>query len=92
MIRHISGLTGKTLFTKGVHSAWQTVGPVMFTRVIHHFRYSGLTVYPSWYFVPRHHTGELHYNGPGRPYADQRWGSTPTFTEFSYDEPVGDPS
>ena len=86
-IDHIGSLHGRQLFIPGVHSAWHTVGPVMFTELVHRHRFRNITVYPSWYFVPRHHTGELPYTGPGRPYADQCWGSTPTATDFNYDEP-----
>lgn len=87
VIDHIGTLHGRDLFVPGLHSAWHTVGPVMFTSLVHRERFNGITVYPSWYFVPRHYSGELPYAGPGQPYADQRWGSTPTFTDFNYDEP-----
>lgn len=87
LIDEISQLQGRSLFVPGEHCAWRTVGPVLFTQAIHRHRANDLTVYPSWYFIPRHYTRELDYEGPGRPYADQRWGSTPLFEEFNYEEP-----
>jgi len=61
--------------------AWQTVGPQRLTDSYRTYRYFGLRIYPSHYFIPRHFTG-LAYDGPGPVYADQLWGSTSN----SYDE------
>lgn len=56
-------------------AAWITVGPVKFTQAVHAFKPSDLTVFPSHYFIPRHHTGQT-YTGSGPVYAKQYWGST----------------
>ncbi|AVR15918.1 MULTISPECIES: glycosyltransferase family 32 protein [Burkholderia] len=55
--------------------AWKTVGPLRFTQAIHEFKPTDLTVFPSHYFIPRHHTGR-EYTGSGPVYAKQFWGST----------------
>lgn len=54
--------------------AWKITGPVRMTRVWSERRYP-LTIYPSHYFFPRHHTG-LRYRGSGIVFADQFWAST----------------
>lgn len=61
--------------------AWQTVGPLRLTDSYRKYQYFPLRIYPSHYFIPRHHTG-LKYNGAGPVYADQLWGST----HSSYDK------
>lgn len=61
---------------EGGKSAWKTVGPVFLTETVHKFKYSGLAVYPSFYFIPRHYSG-IEYTGPAKSYAKQLWGSTP---------------
>ncbi|HKU01136.1 MAG TPA: glycosyltransferase [Paraburkholderia sp.] len=55
--------------------AWKTVGPLRFTQAIHEHKPADLTVFPSHYFIPRHHSGRT-YSGSGRVYAKQLWGST----------------
>ncbi len=54
--------------------SWKTVGQAMFSSVIKKHNYP-IHVYPSYFFVPVHHTG-LRYSGTGKSYADQKWGST----------------
>jgi len=54
--------------------SWQTVGPLFFTNVIIKHKYP-IAIYPSFVFIPRHYTGKT-YTGPGKSYADQKWGST----------------
>lgn len=60
--------------------AWKTVGPQRLTSAYHRYRYSGLTILPSHYFIPEHFTG-ICYQGHGPVYAEQHWGST----RHSYD-------
>jgi mannosyltransferase OCH1-like enzyme len=55
--------------------AWQTVGPKRLTDAFHRYAYSGLTIYPSHYFIPEHFTGRR-YSGAGPVYARQEWGTT----------------
>lgn len=55
--------------------AWETVGPQRLTDTYRDNRYHGLRIYPSHYFIPQHFSGIL-YDGPGRIYAHQLWGST----------------
>ena len=55
--------------------AWKTVGPLRLTNAYHRYRYSGLTVLPSHYFIPEHFGGAT-YEGRGPVYARQHWGST----------------
>ena len=61
---------------QGGKSAWKTVGPVFLTETVHKYRYTNITVYPSFYFIPKHYTG-IEYTGPAKSYAKQLWGSTP---------------
>lgn len=55
--------------------AWQSVGPLYLTEQVRAQRYSGLTVWPSHFFIPRHFTGHA-YTGGGPVFAAQEWGST----------------
>ncbi len=55
--------------------AWVTVGPAMLTRLIRDTRYPDIRLYPSHYFMPKHHTG-IEYRGDGPIFAKQHWGST----------------
>lgn len=55
--------------------AWQTVGPQRITDAHRRYRYAGLTILPSHYFIPEHFTGQA-YAGRGPVYARQFWGST----------------
>ena len=54
--------------------AWRTTGPVRLTNVWKKTRFP-LTIYPSHYFYPTHHTG-ARYTGQGIIYAEQLWAST----------------
>ena len=56
-------------------SAWKTVGPQRLTDSYRRYRYHGLRILPSYYFIPEHFSG-LVYNGAGPVYANQMWGST----------------
>lgn len=55
--------------------AWQTVGPGMITRLMSSGKYNDVTIFPSYYFLPMHFTG-MNYNGHGKVYTNQEWGST----------------
>jgi glycosyltransferase involved in cell wall biosynthesis len=53
--------------------AWTTVGPQLLTNLLPNFE--DVTVFPSFYFIPIHYSG-IRYNGHGKVYAYQEWGST----------------
>ncbi len=55
--------------------AWQSVGPLRLTQSHALYRYAGLTVWPSHFFIPEHFTG-VRYEGGGAIYAHQEWAST----------------
>ena len=55
--------------------AWQLVGPKRLTDTYRSMAYTGMTIYPSHYFMPEHLTG-ISYNGSGPVFAKQLWGST----------------
>lgn len=55
--------------------AWKSVGPQRLTDSYRRYRYHGLRILPSHYFIPEHFSG-LAYDGPGPVYARQLWGST----------------
>ena len=54
--------------------AWQTVGPLLFTK-IYNKTLPKIKIYPSFMFYPEHYTG-LKYEGHGKSFAYQFWGST----------------
>jgi len=60
-------LTGK--------GAWQTVGPGLLTVLHNTGLYNDVFIFPSWTFLPIHHTG-FEYTGHAKVYAYQAWGST----------------
>lgn len=55
-------------------SAWQTVGPLLFTKV-YNKTFPKIKIYPSYMFYPEHYTGEK-YKGHGKVFAYQFWSST----------------
>ena len=55
--------------------AWIMTGPMLLTNTVKEIGYTNLTVYPSHYFIPRHHSG-VEYTGNGKVFARQYWGST----------------
>ena len=61
--------------------AWETVGPQRLTEAYRNYRYHGLKILPSHYFIPEHFSG-VAYKGDGPVYAHQLWGST----RGSYDQ------
>jgi mannosyltransferase OCH1-like enzyme/GT2 family glycosyltransferase len=60
---------------KSRQMAWQTVGPGLLTRMYNTGKFNDLHIFPSYTFLPIHLTG-LEYNGHGKIYAFQAWGST----------------
>jgi hypothetical protein len=55
--------------------AWVTVGPGLLTREYFSGVWDDITILPSYYFLPFHFSG-VKYEGHGRVYAYQEWGST----------------
>jgi len=55
--------------------AWMLTGPVLLTNMLNTQKYPDITIFPSYYFLPEHFTG-LEYNGHGRVFEFQEWGST----------------
>jgi mannosyltransferase OCH1-like enzyme len=55
--------------------AWKTVGPLRLSNAYQRYRYTGLSILPSHYFIPEHFSG-TRYTGSGPVYAQQHWGST----------------
>jgi len=60
---------------------WAITGPMLLTKMVYNQAYH-IKVYPSWFFIPRHYTGE-EYKGNGKIYAKQYWGTTPN-SGFDY--------
>jgi GT2 family glycosyltransferase len=60
---------------KSHQMAWQTVGPGLLTRMYNTGEFNDLYIFPSFTFLPIHLT-KLEYNGHGKIYAFQAWGST----------------
>ncbi len=54
---------------------WQSVGPQRLTNSYHKYKYSNLTILPSYMFIPVHYTG-VRYTGGGPVFATQVWAST----------------
>ena len=55
--------------------AWQTVGPLLLTKMYNTGEFKDLHIFPSYTFLPIHLTG-MEYKGHGKIYAFQAWGST----------------
>lgn len=53
--------------------AWQITGPMLLTEIYFN-KHPNLTVYPSHFFMPRHHTGYVS-NVTGHRFAEHIWGS-----------------
>lgn len=64
--------------------AWVVVGPNLITELYNAAQYRALTIYPSWYFIPRHLYGTLH-KLTELPYAFQLFGSSTGDTFFNYE-------
>ncbi len=71
----VSGISKKEVSRSATGlMAWQSVGPLYFTRTIAELSYP-IHLFPSWMFIPEHYSG-VKYSGPGLPYCHQYWGST----------------
>lgn len=57
------------------YSDWYSVGPVLLTRILTAFEHNDFHIFPSYYFLPEHFTGNK-YIGHRKVYAFQAWGST----------------
>lgn len=55
--------------------AWIKTGPIRLTDNWKKEGYNNLTIWPSHFFIPTHHTGTK-YTGPGNVYCEQKWAST----------------
>lgn len=55
--------------------AWKTVGPGLLTRAYSEVKNNDLVIFPSFFFLPVHHTG-VRYQGHKKVYGYQEWGST----------------
>lgn len=64
----------KTMPTVTHEMAWKTVGRQKLTELYRYHQYQSLHIFPSYYFIPQHHTG-ICYNGKEMVYALQLWGS-----------------
>lgn len=57
------------------HRAWQLTGSGLLTSTIFKNKYTSISIYPSYYFIPDHYSG-TRYRGLGKSYGSQLWGST----------------
>ena len=57
--------------------AWETVGPVLLTKFynLYHDKQS-ITLLPSYFFLPIYKLDKEYYQGHGKTYAHQEWGSS----------------
>jgi len=65
------------------HRAWKLTGSDLLTQTVFANKYTPISIYPSYYFIPRHYTGRK-YVGPARSYGEQFWGSTPGSPFYGY--------
>lgn len=68
-------LQNEVSIRKTTRKAWRTVGPGLLTRLYFSKKWKDITVFPSYYFLPEHVSGQK-YEGHGKIYAYQEWGST----------------
>lgn len=57
------------------HRAWQLTGSGLLTSTILRNKYTAISIYPSYYFIPEHYSG-IKYRGSGKSYCRQLWSST----------------
>jgi len=55
---------------------WKVLGPVLITRFLNTGKYPDVSVFPSYYFFPEHHTKLPIYDGHKKVYAHQWWGTS----------------
>lgn len=65
----------KNLSTLEGSMAWELTGPKRLTETIRKMNFTGVTVYPSHFFMPQHFTGTS-YSGSGQVFARQFWGGS----------------
>lgn len=68
-------LKNPTSYAETKFKAWKNVGPGLLTKLIDTKKYPDVHIFPSYYFLPLHHTG-IKYEGHGKVYTYQEWGST----------------
>lgn len=56
--------------------SWKVLGPGLITRFLNTGKYSDVSVFPSYYFFPEHHTKIPIYDGHKKIYAHQWWGTS----------------
>ncbi len=66
------------------HRAWQLTGSGLLTSTVFKNKYTAVSIYPSYYFIPDHYSGRK-YMGLGKSYSDQLWGSTEGSAFYGYD-------
>jgi mannosyltransferase OCH1-like enzyme len=66
------------------HQAWQMTGSGFLTSTIFKNRYTAISIYPSYYFIPEHYSG-IKYRGLAKSYGKQLWGSTLGSSFYGYD-------
>lgn len=64
-------------------SGWEVCGNRFFAQMILKYPQYPIKIYPSWYFLPVHGTGEK-YEGTDKIYAKHYWGST--FNRYGTDK------
>jgi len=56
---------------------WKLTGPTLLTDTVRQLDYKDITIYPSYYFIPQHYSGESYQGDDTRHiYGTQKWGST----------------
>ena len=55
---------------------WIILGPGRLTSVYRVTKLSGLTIFPSYYFIPEHYSGAKYLGDSSNVYARQFWGTT----------------
>lgn len=66
------------------HMAWKIVGSDFLTKIIFKNKYTDISIYPSYFFIPDHYSG-ITYKGPAKSYGKQFWGSTIDSPFYGYD-------
>jgi mannosyltransferase OCH1-like enzyme len=66
------------------YRAWQLTGSALLTSTVFQNKYTAITIYPSYYFIPSHYSGRK-YKGPAKSYSEQLWGSTAGSEFYGYD-------
>ena len=59
-----------------VHRAWEVLGPSLLSRFLKSGKYTDVSIFPSHYFFPEHHTKTKIYDGHKKVYAYQAWATS----------------